>query len=80
MEALIMEPDIETLIISEITIHIAKDWYLDLEDGVEDSDDDNNNEHDNIYGARSCTQWHHELQQNDNVKIEDDEDDDEYED
>ena len=80
MEALMMELDIETPIISAISIPIAKDLNLDAKDGVEDSNYNNDNEHDDIHSARSYAQWYHGLQLDDDVEIEEDEDEDEDED
>jgi hypothetical protein len=92
MEALMMELDIETPIISAIRIPIAKDLSFDDEDRVDDSDNDNDNEHDDIHSARSCAQRHRGLQLDDQVKnegvadedededVDEDEDEDEYKD
>ena len=81
MEALMMEPDIETPIISAIRIPIAEELSFNAEDGVEDSNNDNDYEHDNIYSARSHAQRHRGLQlDDDDVEIEEDEDEDEDED
>jgi hypothetical protein len=87
MEALMMEPDIETPIISAIRIPIAKDLSFDDEDRVDDSDNDNDNEHDDIHSARSRAQRYRGLQldddqvENEGVADEDeDEDVDEDED
>jgi hypothetical protein len=93
MEALMMEPDIETPIISAIHIPIAKDLFFDAEDRVDDGDNDSDNEHDDIHSARSRAQRHRGLQldddqvENEGVADEDehgdedvDEDEDEYND
>ena len=54
MEALMMELDIETLIISAIHIPIVKKLPFNTEDVVEHGDNNNNNKHDDIHSARSC--------------------------
>jgi hypothetical protein len=56
MEVLIMEPDIETPIISAIRITISKELSLNAKDRVEDGDNDNDYKHGNIHSARSCAQ------------------------
>src|ERR1700681_606824 len=56
MEALMMEPDIETPEISAICIPTAKDLSFDAEDGIDDGDHDSDNEHDDIHSARSRVQ------------------------
>jgi hypothetical protein len=56
IEALIMEPDIMTPIISAIYISIAKELFFDAEDGVEDGNNDNDYEHNHIRSARSHAQ------------------------
>ena len=56
IEALMMEPDIKTPIISAISITIVKDLYFDTQDGIEDGDNDNDNEDDDIHSARHSAQ------------------------
>jgi hypothetical protein len=80
MEALMMEPDIETLIISAIRILIAKESFFDAENAVEDGHNDNIYEHDDIHSARSRAPRYRVLQlDDDDVKIEKDWDEHEHE-
>jgi hypothetical protein len=75
MEALMIEQDIETLIISAIRIPIAKELFVDTKDVVEHGDNDNDNKHDDIHSARSFAVQPSGLQlDDDDVEIEEDED------
>ena len=80
MEAVMMEQNIETPIISAISIPSTIDLYFDAWDGVEDIDYDNDNKHVDIDSARSHAPQHCGLQLDDDVKIKKDENENENKD